>query len=227
MFPAGDEYGDLLDLEARHVLPEAYHALIGFLAAAAPPYPRAEMHKVFELRAFEKAVDVYRVTSLLEAAIKQSAAIDLPGIDPFAGDCYASTAVRSGDKQVAGTKNRYGFLEHAFEVNWLPTSSHYVYVRRAEAATEALHELLEALFLYERAIPGCWTVSEPAPVWPGFDDVDIAGYLSPAEVASLKRELDGWHPEGIGDDSIYSLFLDRVRRTAAIGGGLLTIHAGL
>ena len=218
--PAGDMYGDLL--EDDYAAPARYLSL--FPAPLHPPYSRAKLHEDAEYPKYCEAPD--SIAYLLEEAIKQSAAVNLTGDDPYAGDYYASTDARFTARQVAGTKNRYAFLETAFEVNWCPETSHYSYSRRKDGTSAQLQELFESLFLYQRVIPGVWSPSE-SPIWPGYDDLSFAGYLSPGEVARLWDEMSRWESHTAVEDELFPLFTDRVKRAAESDYGLLTIHAGL
>jgi hypothetical protein len=218
--PAGDMYGDLL--EDHFVAPAKYLSL--FAAPLHPPYSRAKFHEYSGYSEYCHAPD--SISYLLAEAIKQSAAVNLKGSDPFAGSYYASTDVHFVKKQVAGTKNQYAFLETAFHVNWCPETSHYRYSRREEGTSNQLQQLFESLFLYQQIIPGVWSPSE-SPIWPGYDDLSFAGYLSPGEVMRLCDELDRWESRALVECDAYPLFADRVKRAADSGYGLLTIHAGL
>lgn len=217
--PAGDQYGDLLEDDFGMPVEQ----LVVFSAPLHPPYLRIDAAGSGWRSGFCKGADsgVY----LLDAAIKQTAAVSLPGSDPFADCIFASLDDLSGPKQVAGTKNLYRFLEAAFDVRWLPQQGYYAYSRREESSAR-LQELLESLFLYERALPGCW-IADQSPAWPGFDDLSFAGYLSPSEVKVLCDELTSWERDVASDDPQFLIFLDRVRRAAMLELGLLTVHAGL
>lgn len=105
-------------------------------------------------------------------------------------------------------------------------AGHWWRERRTHIPSHQLHELFESLFLYQRVIPGTWFPRE-SPVWPGFDDLSFAGYLAPGEVKRLWDELLQWEARGAVEDELFPLFLDRARRAAESGCGLLTIHAGL
>ncbi|MGW8394799.1 hypothetical protein [Pseudoduganella sp. HUAS MS19] len=218
--PAGDMYGDLFD--DRYAAPAEYLSL--FPAPLCPPYSRAKFHEYPEYSGYCEAPD--SSSYMLEEAIKQSAAVTLMGYDPYAGDYCASTDARFMARQVAGTKNQYTFLETAFEVNWCQETSHYSYTRREKGTSAQLQELFELLFLYQRLIPGVWSPSE-SPMWPGYDDLSFAGYLSPGEVTRLWDELTRWESRGVVEDELFPLFSDRVKRASESGCGLLTIYAGL
>jgi hypothetical protein len=218
--PAGDIYGDLL--EDDYVAPARYLSL--FPAPLHPPYSRAKLHECPDYSEYCQAAD--SISYLLEEAIKQSAAVNLMGEDPYAGNYYASTDARFVKIQVAGTKNQYSFLESAFEVNGCPGKSHYNYSRRKDGTSTQLQELFESLFLYQRIIPGVWSPSE-SPVWTAHDDLSFAGYLSPGETVRLWGELKRWESRTGIEDELFPIFTDRVKRAADAGYGLLTIHAGL
>lgn len=220
--PAGDEYGDLLS--ESYAAPRDYLSL--FTTPLHPPYFDTELRITGKCAAFHRVADSTASPYLLEAAIKQTATVNLTGLDPYDGNYYASTNDPSGTKQVAGTKNRYPFLEGAFEIVWQPQMHHYTYSRRHQGATARLQELLESLFLYLHVIPGTWFPSSPT-TWPGYDDLSFAGYLSPSEVKVLQEELALWEVPDLETDMTFLVFIDRVRRAAESDLGLLTIHAGL
>ena len=220
--PSEDEYGDLLN--ASYAAPSDYLSL--FATPLHPPYFDVELQRTGKCAEFRLVADSTASPYLLEAAIKQTAAVDLAGLDPYAHLHGASTTGFFGAKQVAGTKNRYSFLEGAFEVLWQPQMHHYHYSRRHEGTTIRLQELFESLFLYLRVIPGTWFPASPA-TWPGYDDLSFAGYLSPSEVKVIQEELTLWKTPDLAEDVTFMLFKDRVRRAAESGLGLLTIHAGL
>lgn len=218
--PAGDPYGDLLtdDFSA----PVDHLSL--FNAPLQPPYLRIDVRDSSQRTGFLKVADsgVY----LLAAAITQTAVVNLPGNDPFEDDMFGSLRDPSGRKQVAGTKNLYAFLEAAFNVRWQPQQASYIAYSRSEKSPLRLQELLEALFLYERVLPGCW-LADQSPTWPAFDDLSFAGYLSPIEVMALEEQLTSWEGDCLVEDPLFSIFVDRVHRAAMHELGLLTVHAGL
>lgn len=216
--PGGDEFGGFLEENYS----ASFEDLSQFTAPLQPPYLRANLHDSGKCSTFLQPDFPY----LLEAAIKQTAAVNLPGSDPFAGNYFASFDTPSGRMQVAGTKNSYSFLESAFEENWKPRDSLYTYSRRQNGGSVQLQELLEALFLYQCVIPGTWFPSQ-SPAWPGYDDLSFAGYLSPTQVKSLKDQLAIWEVPSLVHDDEFLLFSDRVKRSAESNCGLLTIHAGL
>lgn len=218
--PAGDMYGDLL--EDHYFAPAKYLRL--FDTPLHPPYCRAKLHETADCREYCQAPD--SISYLLEVAIKQSASVNLIGDDPYTGSYFASTDGGSVKIQVAGTKNQYSFLEAAFEVNWNAETKHYEYSRRSKGTSAQLQELFESLFLFQRVIPGTWFPSE-SPIWPGYDDLSFAGYLSPIEVECLWTEMMHWEGCSTVEYDLYPLFVDRVKRAATSGLGLLTIHAGL
>jgi hypothetical protein len=220
--PAGDEYGDLL--EERYSAPVEYLSL--FTECLHPPYLRVNLHNSGKCSAFLQFADSTACPYLLEVAIKQTAAVNLPGSDPYSDDYFACINHHSGRRLVAGTKNVYHFLESAFEVDWRPQNHHYAYSRRRQGASPELQELFESLFLYQRSLPGAWFPPQ-SPTWPGYDDLSFSGYLSPAEVKSLRDELAFWGKPSPAQDALFQLFTDRVRRAGDSGFGLLTIHAGL
>lgn len=162
---------------------------------------------------------------LLLDAIHQSIAVDLPGQDRFAGDPQGVSRYHGGCKQVAGTKNLFPFVRAAYDWDWKPEQRLYSCVRRSGLGHARLFELLEALLLYRRTLPGDSIVAE-APSWPGHDGLSYAGYLAPAEVAELSLELKRWRTADTEGDLLFELFADRVSRSADAGCGLLSIQAG-
>jgi hypothetical protein len=87
-----------------------------------------------------------------------------------------------------------------------------------------VYALLGSLFLSRRAFPG--TIVPPAETWVLAGA--IPGYLIPWEVRLLARHLDSIAEVAtIGDNPMFQLFADRVRRAAKGWLGLVTILEGL
>ena len=129
--------------------------------------------------------------------------------------------------QVAGTKNQYHFLSAFFQITWERESSGYRHVARPSVDSE-LVALLEALFLSTRSFPGMWCLCAENGMWPGYDDASFQGILTPREVGRLAVHLAAMDPRAIAaHDELYLLFVDRVRRAAEQGLGLVTLHAML
>ncbi len=217
--------GELIGPYDRFHAPSDYLSLFSE-GALRPPFSRRRIAGSGLCAEFLRRTDSYALP-LIEAAIKQSTAVDLPGPDSFHGNYFGRTTDASGTWQVVGTRNDYEFLERWFDVAWQREDSLYTYARRAGHASARLHELLEALFLYERAIPGLWFPAE-SPSWPAHDDHSFAGYLSPDEVKELAAELSRSDVISLQEDDseLFLLFVDRVARSSAHDHGLLTIHGG-
>lgn len=182
--------------------------------------------------ALEKKSIIDTTTTLLCAAIKQSASVRLSGEDPFARDRFFSYYGRvDNGLQVAGTKNQFHFLEAVFSVKWLGserqwTSSEYQYQEKG-SVSNAISELLSCLFLAKRTFPALKTC-EAENRWPGTDDETIQGYLTPEEVTKLSHCLvEISSLKETRDDELFPLFRDRVQRTSREHFGLVTLLAGL
>lgn len=125
--------------------------------------------------------------------------------------------------QVAGTKNKYFFLDAFFVVTWNPERRFYAYTPRSFVDGELI-ALWQALFLSTRTLPGLVVWADHG-TWPASDDQSVQGILTPKEVQQLAAHLDRIDPRGLaGRDDLYPLFLDRVRRSAEQGKGLITLH---
>jgi hypothetical protein len=169
-------------------------------------------------------------------AIRRHASVELAGDDPPGLDThhgfYSRFHPESGSRpsapcvKVAGTKNAYRFLEAVFEAIW-EEEEHSYRCEPRPGAPDSCVERLASLFLSVRAFPGSHPLVRPMR-WPAWSDSALVGYLIPGEV----RELAGQLP-GLGDtsaaqvDSLFPLFADRVRRSAAAGLGLVTFYSGL
>jgi len=193
-----------------------------------PPYSRDALWQTGRSSSFLHKTDLHSFPFLLELAIKQTAAVDLPGDDPFPGDFYGSMRTGAGPRkiQIAGTKNSFHFLGWAFDISWQRELLRYIYSRKPAECSPPLHGLFEALFLYERVLPGAW-FPDCSPTWPSHDDFSIAGYLSPDEVTLLRDELAQWSVSRDTEGTLYIHFVDRVTRAAQNGLGLITLHGGL
>lgn len=223
----GDEFVRDMCLDDSYRVPSDYLALfsdvprLGWETASIIASPAG--------KEFAQCMDLTCADRLLAVAIKQSSAVQLPGVDRFEKEPYGGYYSRLMDKphvQVAGTKNLYHFLNGIFAFDWHP-SSHLYRVSRKSGPTNAMFALLESLFLGVRALPGVGLASE-IPSWPATDDLTFAGYLAPDEVRNLAdviAELGLVADEH--DDDLFPLLVDRVQRAAESGLGLLTIHGGL
>jgi hypothetical protein len=178
-------------------------------------------------------------TYLLGDAIVAHASVSLGGHDAFASqpwDGYYSRLGRAPHVQVAGTKNRFYFLEAFFDISEelvaedFPESTRPAYpYHRKTSGGGRWEELLEFLFLGLRTFPGV-EVLPVAPAWPASDDVWIAGYLVPEEVrelASLLGQIVGSVSMAADGDELFPLFEDRVGRAATDGTGLIAFHGFL
>ena len=165
-------------------LHDSYRAPLDYLAIFTDVSPLGwETASIIESPAyneFTQRADLTCSDCLLEAAIKQSSAVQLPGIDRFEKDPYNGYYSRLMGKphvQVAGTKNLYHFLNGMFTFDWHPLS-HLYRVSRKRGPTSAMFALLESLFLGVRALPGVSLAAE-VPSWSATDDLSFAGYLAP------------------------------------------------
>ncbi|MBL0218934.1 MAG: hypothetical protein IPQ07_34325 [Myxococcales bacterium] len=163
-------------------------------------------------------------------AIRFSTSVDLAGDDPFEDDGYYARLHDAPYCQVAGTKNRFHFLDALFTTTWRPERRVYDYAARPVVAPP-LRDLLDALFLSTRTFPGIQVLDRNA-TWPGYDDTWFQGLLAPQEVGRLASCLDEIAQlEAARDtddqDELFPLFADRVRRAAAEGLALVTLHNGL
>lgn len=173
-------------------------------------------------------------------AIASSASVDLAGADPFADHSLPHSEYYDADHfrwyarlhdaprcQVAGTKNRYHFLEDLFTATWHDKRWVYDYAARP-FVDSALRELIEALFLSTRAFPGTWILDRNS-TWPACNDRRIQGLLTPGEVRRLVPYLDEIARleaalELDDRNELFPLFADRVRRAADQGLALVTLY---
>jgi len=175
-------------------------------------------------------------------AIRFSASVELAGADRFENYSLNSEYLdarhfryyaRLHDAprcQVAGTKNRYHFLDDLFTATYRRERSVLDCAARPFVAP-ALRDLLEALFLSTRAFPGIQVLDRNA-TWPAHDDTRFQGLLAPAEVRRLVPYLDDIARLEAALDldeqhELFPLFADRVRRAADQGLALVTLHNGL
>jgi hypothetical protein len=212
-----------------HTIPEGYLEDIGWspvmLSLPANNLRRSRLH-----RALMKTPVGEVLTVLLCTAIRHAGG-ELRGSDRFASTPYDGFYSRFSDApaiQVAGTKSRYHFLEGLFTVN-ADLEYHLYRYNRRETTPCKLAELLEALFLANRAFPGV-AVLQDNNSWPAYDDLGMQGYLTPPEVLQLADHLNfiaESRKAHDGFDDLFELFADRVRRSATAEFGLVTLHAGL
>jgi len=179
----------------------------------------------------------YEGTVLFGTAAIARTAVDLGERDEFANtpwDGYYSRLHRPPHVQVAGTKNRFHFLETFFEVAPGPDQEQAPFAPRYWTYRRRLHhrpfdELLERLFLGFRSIPGT-RVLPVASAWPMPDDEWIAGYLLPNETrelaASMGRIAEQIDPSENGHE-LFLMFSNRVQRAARLGCGLMACHGFL
>jgi hypothetical protein len=181
-------------------------------------------------------------TMFLSEAIVKYCSTDLRGPDPVAtigshGDYY-SRRHSEPRVQVAGTKNRFHFLENFYAENEAQLSATaersfrgWLVRYRSLRRNARLELFLARLFLGLRALPGVSTTPEDFS-WLGSDDELIAGYLTPAELHDLADELrkvpgDLFKERSFDEAELWPLFSDRVTRAAAQGLGLVTLRNGL
>lgn len=219
--PLADEYQEYIQFDEPFRAPGSYLSLFprasdGLVrandVACSPAYAE-----------FEKAVDTWQATFLVCLAIKHTAAVDLPGTDAFADDCWLAHLTKP-PIQVAGTKNSFDFLEALFESEWRQQEHRYRHSRKP-GCDAAVQELLESLFLYVRAFPGT-CIHVPSSSWPATNEDSIAGFLNPAEVRALSYVVNDW-PLTEESSVVPALFRDRVVRAAENKLGLITLYDAL
>jgi hypothetical protein len=212
--------------------------------AASTPFVTADRLRASGLhRELERSGLAEICTHALCDAICFSASVELAGADRFEDHslphCELFDAshfrwyARLHDAprcQVAGTKNRYHFLEDLFITTGQQRRRVYDHAARP-FVDPALRDLLEALFLSTRAFPGTWVLDRNA-TWPAADDLRFQGLLAPAEVRRLVPYLDDIAQLEAALDldeqhELFPLFADRVRRSADQGLALVTLHDGL
>lgn len=223
--PAGEE--DEAWIDPR----EHYHAAPEYLAVFArrplsPPYAAQDLRVRLGGDGFPEPWRLHNDEYLLLDAIGQSATVDLPGEDRFADTVYSLWKQHWGSRQVAGSKNLFHFVYCVYEWSWQRERGYYACARRPGAAPPRLFEFFEDLFLFRRALPGA-IIAECPPSWPAHENFCVAGYLAPDETRRLLVELEAWEAPQQAQDEWLALFVDRVRRCADAGHGLLTLHGGL
>lgn len=132
---------------------------------------------------------------------------------------------------VAGTKNRFYFLEAFFShchdegQRYNSSSCH-----RKTGAPPEICDLLERLFFGERVLPGTSFLAR-SPAWRSSDDPYFAGFLVPDETARLAELLPLFDQplseDQQADDTLFPLFKDRVQRAAQCKAGLVTLFGML
>ncbi len=163
--------------------------------------------------------------SILTEAISRRAAEDLPGHDAFTDEKFYGRSHTSPEVQVVGFKSRFRSLEKFFLFEWISGESVYKISPRATFDTE-FTSLLSDLFFATRSFVGIYLLHESS-TWPASDDVLIQGYLAPNEVVRLSSYLHLFEQETDDTYHITNLFVDRIRRAADNGLGVVTLHQGL
>jgi hypothetical protein len=225
--PLGDESVEYVCLDISYRAPSNYLAL--FTDGHQRGWETTPISGSLAYREFAKSVDLFSTAILLEAAVKQSCSVELPGPDPFANEPHGGFYSRLTDKphiQVAGTKNCYHFLRGIFTFDWHPSDHLYRLIPK-NGMSHSVLALIESLFLGTPALPGIWLPSQ-IPSWPGFDDLTFAGYLAPNEVQALSEIIEDFNTVADEeDDDLFPLLVDRVQRAAGSELGLITLHGGL
>ena len=205
-------------------IPAAYLAEVGWTSRrpflAADQLRASPIHGELHRRGFTDAG-----TQALCRAIHVRASVELAGCDAFDdGDFYSyyGRMHHPPEIQVAGTKNRYYFLEKLFVATPRLEVCGYDFVAQP-FVDPALRELIEALFLSTRALPCTWILDRNSS-WPGSNDSRLQGLLTPAEVRRLASHLDELSRIVGTDDRLFPLFADRVRRSADQGLALVTLY---
>lgn len=163
----------------------------------------------------------------LAEAIKNEAAIELTGDDPFASGTdmisFYSRPQDGLDLQVAGFKNWPRILDYLFTIRYDRAGALYHLKPVAESSAT---KLLGLLLLSYRSFPAV-SVLQEASTWPAFDDLRLVGYLTPLETVRLNAALKDLIPECTDSDPLFPLLADRVKRSAKDRLGLIAIHSGL
>ena len=226
--PFGDELieGGDLNLPDRMQMPSDYLEL--FTDRRGRGWETAPIRESPAYRKFEPRLELSDIM-LFAAAVKQSCAVEVPGPDRFAFEPYNGFYSRLMDRphtQVAGTKNRFYFLQGIFTFDGSPSDRCYRLFPK-DGMSHSDFALLESLFLYRRTLPGVWLPSQ-VPSWPASDDLTFTGYLAPAEVQALSEIIENFNSAADEeDDDLFPLLVDRVQRAAGAELGLITIHGGL
>jgi hypothetical protein len=223
----GDESVEYVCLDISYRAPSDYLAL--FTDGHRRGWETAPIIESPAYQGFAKSIDLFSTAILLEAAVKQSCSVELPGPDRWANQPHGGFYSRLMDKphiQVAGTKNCYHFLQGIFTFDWHPSDHIYRLVPK-NGMSQSVLAPLESLFLGTRALPGVWLPPQ-IPSWPGFDDLTFSGYLAPDEVRVLSEIIEDFNSvANEEDDDLFPLLVDRVQRAAESELGLITLHAGL
>jgi hypothetical protein len=195
----------------------------------------AALHRSREHQRMEQLDAATLGVWFLMEAIRRHGAVELAGEDADGLDrsdgYYARLHANSWSEgacvKVAGTKNRYRFLDAAFKFDWDGAQGYAYRCEPLMDGSPSLVDHLAALFLSVRAFPGTSQLTPPM-TWPAVSDAALVGYLAPGEVRELAAHLAwlGGTPAAI-DDHLFPLFADRVQRSAAAGLALVTFYSGL
>lgn len=214
----------------RPELPANYLTDIGWVPGV--PFVRAD-----DLRRSAAHAIVQRTgygetgAALLSDAIARKVSAELSGPDLFCDNNhhrYYGRLHEAPHPQVAGTKNAYYFLRSLYSITYDDAGSMYHHAPTPLVEGE-LGELLEALFLSTRAIPGT-DILRASPGFPAGNHDRILGLLAPREVPRLVRllaPLEQHLRDRDPDDRLFPLFLDRARRAGEQGLALVTLQDGL
>jgi hypothetical protein len=210
---------------------------IGWLGPTHPLGADA-LHKSREHQVMETLGVAQLGAWLLMDAIRRHGAVELAGDDPdgleprsgyYARLHAGSVAGPSAPcVKVAGTKNRYWFLDEVFNSTWDPREEEQCYrcEPRPEAPEPAVKHLA-SLLLSVRALPGTQQLVKPMN-WPSWSDPALVGYLAPWEVRELAAQMPWLRDTSAAkEDELFDLFADRVHRSAAADLALVTFYSGL
>jgi hypothetical protein len=214
----------------NHIItPEGYLEDIGWSSANGELRSEGLMKSKLYKEYFSQS-EAHLGIDFLFDAIKQTASEELQGEDLFAQQPWNGFYSRLHEEpfvQVAGTKNRFHWMNVLFEETGYHQGQGYYSFRRNEKVESVLSNLMSLLFLAERTLPGVWVFGPPLS-WPACDDTSLQGYLAPREVEKLADRLG--RLESLTreqDDELFPIFTDRVKRAADTGLGLITMHGGL
>ena len=164
-------------------------------------------------------------SSILTEAISRHAGEELPDHDTFADEKFYGRSNTFPKVQVAGFKSRFRALEKFFLFDY--TREKYAYKVSPRAGFDAeFVSLLSDLFFATRSFVGIYLLHESS-TWPASDDVSIQGYLAPHEVVRLSSYLHFFEQQTDDTQYLANLFVDRIRRAADNGLGVVTLHEGL
>lgn len=165
---------------------------------------------------------------LLTLAIKQSCAVEIPGESAFPELEFYNRLHEPPRVQVAGTKNRFWFLEELYDWDWKQCEWLYL-VRRKGVIEESAYDLLEKLFFNIRIFPGTEPMKKSL-VWKASDESQIPGFLTREETRELAYALPQLNAAIVNTQDKswkFEQFADVLLRSARCDAGLVTLFSGL